>query len=402
MPELRLDLLQTLAVAAIVYFLGIQIRRRIGWVDRLNIPSAVVGGLFFTAFTALAHARGLIVRFDTTAQPLLSVAFFTSIGMSASAALLRRGGLQVGVFLAFATVFCFVQNFVGIAIARAFGENPLLGVMAGSVTLVGGPATGMAFAPNFEAAGLSGAAALALAAATIGIVFGGLTGGPAGTFLIRRYGLSPAASPGAPLPAVAATEQQTFLVDVDREDTPLVRNMVVLALAMGVGSIVSRWIQGFGITLPAYIGAMLVASLLRNADDARGWFRIDQRAMEFLGSLALNIFLTVALMDLRLWQLANVALPLAVILVAQLVVVWLAAVTLSFLLMGRDYDSAVMSSGFVGFGLGITANAVANMRTLVARYGPAPRAFLVVPLVGAFFIDFTNAIAITLFLNWLR
>jgi glutamate:Na+ symporter, ESS family len=169
-----------------------------------------------------------------------------------------------------------------------------------------------------------------------------------------------------------------------------------------LGSLVSAYIQSLKITLPAYIGAMLVASVLRNVDDATGWFRIDQRAMEFAGNLALNIFLVVALMNLRLWELAHLALPLTVILLAQVLVVLVFALTVSFRLMGRDYDSAVMASGFVGFVLGTTANAVANMRALVVRFGPAPRAFLVVPLVGAFFIDFTNAIIITLFVNWFK
>ena len=402
MTELKLDLLQTLTLAAVVYFIGIQLKRRIGWIDRLNIPAPVVGGLLFTAVVMLAHDRWFNLQLDTSAQSVLSVAFFTSIGMGASLALLKRGGLQVGIFLAFATAFCFVQNFIGIGIARAFGENPLLGVMAGSVTLVGGPATGMAFAPVFETAGLAGAGALALAAATMGIVFGGLTGSPAGTFLIKRRNLRSSVASTAEMKAELETPEPALVVEVEQEDTPLVTNAVVLALAMGLGSIVSKWIGSFGVTLPAYIGAMLVASMLRNIDDVTSAFKIDQRAMEFIGNLALNIFLTVALMDLKLWTLAAVALPLVVILVVQVMVVVIAAVTVSFLLMGRDYDSAVMSSGFIGFVLGTTANAVANMRSLVARFGPAPRAFLVVPLVGAFFIDFTNAIIITFFVNWLR
>jgi ESS family glutamate:Na+ symporter len=402
MLDLKLDLLQTLTLAAVVYFVGIQLKRRIGWIDRLNIPAAVVGGLLFTALAMLARDRVINVQLETIAQPVLSVAFFTSIGMGASLALLKRGGAQVVTFLVFATIFCFVQNFIGIGIARAFGENPLLGVMAGSVTLVGGPATGMAFAPVFESAGLVGAGALALAAATMGIVFGGLTGSPAGTFLIKRKGLRSSVASTAELRVELEPPEPALVVEVEQEDTPLVTNMVVLALAMGIGSVVSRWIGSLGVTLPAYIGAMLVASVIRNIDDATGFFRIDQRAMEFMGNLALNIFLTVALMDLKLWTLADVALPLVVILLVQVAVVVLAAITVSFVIMGRDYDSAVMSSGFIGFVLGTTANAVANMRALVARFGPAPRAFLVVPLVGAFFIDFTNAIIITFFVNWLR
>jgi ESS family glutamate:Na+ symporter len=400
--DLKLDLLQTLTLAALVYFAGIQLRKRVVWLDALNIPAAVLGGLLFTLLVLLLHDRVLNLQLDTALQPTLSVAFFTSIGMGASLALLRAGGLQVLVFLIFAAFFCLVQNFTGMAIATAFHENPLLGVMAGSVTLVGGPATGLAFAPIFEQAGLRGAGPLALTSATVGIVFGGLVGGPAGTWLIRRYGLKPKARSVAELKAELDTAPETLIVEVDREDSGLIRNLVVLALAMGLGSIVSGYIQSLGITLPAYIGAMLVASVLRNLDDATGWLRIDQRAMEFVGNLALNIFLVVALMNLRLWELAGLALPLSVILAAQVIVVLAFAVTASFRLMGRDYDSAVMASGFVGFVLGTTANAVANMRALVARFGPAPRAFLVVPLVGAFFIDFANALIITAFVNWLR
>jgi glutamate:Na+ symporter, ESS family len=405
MTDLKLDLLQTLSMAALVYFGGIQLRKRIRWLDRLNIPAAVVGGLIFTFVVLLLRERGISVQFDTSLQSTLSVAFFTSIGMSASLALLRVGGVQVLIFLLLATLFCFVQNFTGIAIALGFGENPLLGVMAGSVTLVGGPATGLAFAPVFEQAGLRGAAPLALTAATAGIVCGGLVGGPVGTYLIKRFGLTSATARGTAtreLEAELETPSETLVVEVDREDTSLMRNMAVLSLAMGLGSLVSAWIQSLGITMPGYIGAMLVASVLRNLDDGTRWFRIDQRAMEFVGNLALNIFLVVALMSLKLWELAGLALPLLVILLVQVILVLLFAITVSFRTMGKDYESAVMASGFIGFVLGTTANAVANMRALVARYGAAPRAFLIVPLVGAFFIDFTNALIITGFVNWFK
>jgi ESS family glutamate:Na+ symporter len=190
-------------------------------------------------------------------------------------------------------------------------------------------------------------------------------------------------------------------IEADREDSSLVMNIIVAAIAMGLGSIVSYYFSSLGWTLPAYIGAMLVASVLRNIDDVSGVFKIDQKVMELVGTIALNVFLVVALMDLKLWELLHLAGPLAVILLAQVAVVVLFTATACFRLMGRDYEAAVMSSGFIGFVLGTTANAVANMKTLVGKYGPAPRAFLVVPMVGAFFIDFTNAIIITGFLNWI-
>jgi ESS family glutamate:Na+ symporter len=401
-PTLSLDLLQTLTLAAVVLFLGLQLRRKIRIVDRLNIPSAVVGGLVFALLVLVCRDRLLNLEFETALQPTLNVAFFTTIGMQASLAVLRAGGVQVVTFLVLSTVFCFVQNFLGMAVATSFGEHPLLGVIAGSVTLVGGPATGLAFAPLFEQAGVPAAAVVAVAAATFGIVCGGVIGGPVGTRLVRRYALQARQPSGDELRAELTDRPEPLIVEVEQEDTPLIRNMVVLAIAMGLGSILSRFIQSLGVTLPAYIGAMVVASVLRNVDDVAGWLRIDHRAMEFMGNTALNLFLVVALMNLKLWQLWDLAAPLATILLLQVLVVALAAYVVSFRVMGRDYDSAVMASGFVGFVLGTTANAVANMRALVARYGPAPRAFLVVPLVGAFFIDFVNALIITLFVNWLR
>jgi ESS family glutamate:Na+ symporter len=406
MIELELDLLQTLALAVVVYYGGVKLRQRSRLLDRLNIPSAVVGGLLFAALVFVLRDRVINLKLDTSAQPVLNVAFFTTIGMGASMALLRRGGAAVAVFLAFSIGVCVVQNLLGVALAAALGESPLLGLMAGSVTLVGGPATGLAFAPVFEEAGLSGAGVIAITSAVFGIVCGGLAGNPVGTALIGRHRLFSHST------SVSELERELefpvdypvreLLVEVEREDTAIIRNIAVLALAMVLGSVLSRYIEDTGLTLPAYIGAMIVASALRNLDEATGWLGIDENAMEFVGGIALNIFLVVALMDLRIWQLAGQALALFVVLAAQLVVLVLLAWTVSFRLMGRDYDSAVMASGFIGFAMGTTANALANMRALVARFGPAPRAFLVIPLVGAFFVDFANALVVTTFVNWLR
>jgi len=397
----NLDLIQTLALASVVYYAGVLIRRRVGFLDRLNIPSAVVGGLLFAALVLVARDRVLNIEFDTSAQPLFMVAFFTTIGMSASLPLLKKGGSQVLIFLIISTVFCFVQNFLGIGISLAFGVNVFLGVIAGSVTLVGGPATGMAFAPLFKEAGVVGADTLAMTAATFGIVCGGIVGGPIGTWLIKRHHPDRHAS-GSANGALVNSQPAVLTVEVDREDSSLMLSMIVAAIAMGLGSIVSFYFNSLGWTLPAYIGAMLVASLLRNIDDYKGWLKIDQAAMEIIGTISLNVFLTVALMNLRLWELVHLFLPLLVILIAQVLVVGVFSATISYRVMGKDYESAVIASGFIGFVMGTTANAVANMKTLVTKYGAAPRAFLVVPMVGAFFIDFTNALIITFFLNWLR
>ncbi len=403
LPTLTLDLLQTLTLAAVVYYAGVLARRHIAFLSRLNIPSAVVGGLLFAALVLICRDRFVNLQLDTTGQPLLLVAFFTTIGMGASVALLRSGGLAVAIFLAFASVVCVGQNLLGMAVASGLGENPLMGVMAGSVTLMGGPATGLAFAPEFTKAGLPGADVLAITSAVFGIVCGGLVGGPVSTWLIHRHRLKTSGTAGSPVTsALPAEPEREIVVHVEREDTPIIRNLAVLALAMGLGSVLSRYIQATGFTLPAYIGAMIVACGLRNLDDVKGWLKINEDTMEFIGGIALNLFLVVALMNLKLWQLAGQALPLFVILMAQLALLVGLAIFVSYRLMGRDYDSAVMAGGFIGFAMGTTANAVANMRTITGRFGPAPRAFLVVPLVGAFFIDFINALVITGFVNWLR
>ena len=400
---LKFDLIQTLAVACAFFYIGIVLRRHVKILDRLNIPSAVVGGLLFAVVNLIAHDRIINVRIETATQPLFMVLFFTTIGMGASLPLLKRGGIQVLIFLAMSTLFCFVQNFSGMGISYLFGVNPLLGVIAGSVALVGGPATSLAFAPIFEEAGVTGAATLGITAATFGIVCGGIIGGPVGTRIIKRHQLTaPKRVSHAEQERELTDEPETVTIEINREDSGIVVNLIVAAVAMGFGSIVSLWFQSIGWTLPAYVGAMLIASVFRNVDDVKHWFHIDQRTMELIGMIALNIFLVVALMDLRLWELLHLAAPLAAILIVQVVIVVIFSLTIAFKVMGRDYESAVMASGFIGFVLGTTANAVANMRTLVDKFGPAPRAFLVVPMVGAFFIDFTNAIIITIYLNWLK
>lgn len=398
---LKLDLIQTLSVAAALYYLGVMLKKRILLLDRLNIPSAVIGGLLFATVVLFTHNRLLNFQFDSATQPLFMVAFFTTIGMSASIPLLKTGGVGVLVFLIISSLFCFVQNSAGIAVAYLFDVNLLVGVMAGSVTLVGGPATGLAFAPLFEKAGVIGADTLAITAATFGIVCGGLTGGPLGTWLIKRHRLHAKSSNTKELANELSNQTETISFEVEKEDSSLIVNLIVASVAMGFGSIVSYYFQSIGWTLPAYIGAMMVASLFRNIDDTTGWFKIDPKTMELIGGISLNIFLVVALMNLKLWELLNLAIPLFAILAVQVVVV-LAFAVVVYRAMGKNYDSAVISSGFIGFMLGTTANAVANMKTLVSKFGPSPKAFLVVPMVGAFFIDFVNALVITLYLNWFK
>jgi ESS family glutamate:Na+ symporter len=407
-----LDLVNTVAAAGLVLFLGYGLRRAIPLLARLNLPAPVVGGFVVAILVAIAHTNGVqLVRFDVTLRTPLQNAFFTSIGFAASLQLLRLGGPLVLRFFIFAAIVAGLQNVVGAAVAAGLGQPPLLGVLAGSVTLTGGPATGLAFAPLFQEAGVPGAASVAVMAAMIGIVCGGLIGSPIATMLIERGRVAlPAAGPTAvrPAPATQIVEAQVAEplsgapAGEDVEAYVLLKHLVVMLVAMLAGDYISFYIASTGWTLPSYIGAMLAAAIIRNLDDVTGIFGLSQRTLDDLGSVALSLFLALALMTLQLWELAGLAIPLAVILLAQVALVGLVAAFLVPPVMGRDYESIVMAGGFIGFMLGTTANAMANMTALVERYGPAPKAFLTVPLVGAFFIDFVNSVLITFCLNLLR
>src|SRR5687768_11818983 len=419
---ITLDLIQTVAFAGVILFAGYGIRRLIPVLGKVNIPAPVCGGLPVAGVLAVLYFSGIQpVKFDTALQVPFQNTFFASIGFAASLALLRRGGPLVFTFFILAFIVAVLQNVLGWGVAWALGQHPLMGVLAGSVTLTGGPATGLAFAPLFEQAGVPGAATLAVAAAMVGIVSGGVIGGPIGTYLVER---KLRVGPGGPEshPTMQKTHRgdpgTDTLTNVAEEQVPspeveapagedveayvLMKHLVLLVVTVGVGIWVSRWLTGLGLTLPAYIGAMLVAALLRNIDDVTGVFGLSMRIIDDIGTIALSLFLVMALMTLRLWELAGLVIPLLIILAAQVALIAVICVWVVPRVMGRDYDSAVMSGGFAGFMLGTSANAMANMGALVERYGPAPKAFLVVPLVGAFFIDFANALLITTFVNLWR
>ncbi|MBM4191747.1 MAG: sodium/glutamate symporter [Gammaproteobacteria bacterium] len=404
----RFDLIQTLALGGFAMLVGRALVRATPVLGRYNIPAAVVGGLLAALLiTALRINNTVVVDFDTSLQAPLMTAFFTSIGLGASLSLLRVGSSQALLFLVLASILAIAQNLIGIGVAIAFGETPLLGVLMSSTALAGGPATSLAFAPQFAAAGVPAAESLAIAAAMAGIVLGGLFGGPIATQLLERHGLK------GPLGRSARKSSNQFEVtnlEKHRDDTQdnhdedglrdAIKALTVLLVAMAIGAILSEVFIKVGLTLPGYVGAMLVGTMIRNLDDRTGWIRIPHDLAARIGAVCLTLFLVVALMNLKLWELASLALPLIVNLVLQLIAVALFCGWVVFRLMGRDYDAAVMTGGFTGFMLGTTANAMAVMRTIVERFGPAPRAFLVAPLVGAFFIDFTNAIIITTFLNF--
>ena len=399
---LELDAVQTLALGGLSLFTGYALCRWLPLLRRYNIPAPVVGGLLVALLVLFAHGQGVTpFQLDTSLQAPLMIAFFTTIGANASLSLLRVSGRQVALFLALASGFAVVQNLIGIGVASLFGLHPLFGVLAGSTTLTGGPATGLAFAPLFEQAGVVGAESVAIAAAMAGIICGGLIGGPVSTLLIHRRQLKhPAAGAVTDTLPDLTVHEESGQIGIERREFNAIKCIVVILVAMWLGSWIGKGFAALGLTLPAYIGAMLVGAFARNLDDRTGWLKLSLPTIDLIGNVCLALFLSVALMNLKLWELAGLAGPLLLNLALQVAVVAVFAYWVVYRLMGRDYDAAVMGGGFIGFMLGTTANAMAVMRTLVERYGIAPRAFLVAPLVGAFFIDFTNALIITGFLNF--
>lgn len=397
---MKFGLIETTALASLLLFLGYRARAAIPVLHRLNIPAPVIGGLAMSVVVLVHRLWARVpIEFDTTLQRPLMIAFFTSIGFAASYRLLRSGGPQMLWFLLACSILAVFQNILGAGVAVMFGLPPLFGTLAGAATLSGGPATGMAFAPLFEEAGIAGAGSIAVATAMAGIVSGSIFGAPLATFLIERHRLRPG--------DVVTTEAQPSVaiatVPVIPDDVyTALKSVTLLLVAMWVGSGISQWIENSGVTMPAYIGALVIGAAIRNIDDATGWLGIPHRSIDTLGAVTLSLFLAMALMNLNLLDLSRLAWPLLVNLALQTVLVALICVGPLFKLMGKDYDAAVMSGGFAGVMLGTTANAMAVMRSVVERYGIAPRAFLVVPIVGGFFLDFSNALIITLSVNLLR
>ncbi|HWF65597.1 MAG TPA: sodium/glutamate symporter [Rhizomicrobium sp.] len=391
--------IETLTIASLLLVLGYRIRAWVRVLDRLNIPAPVIGG-FLMAVLAVVLRRWHLgaVKFDLVTEQPLMIAFFTSIGFGAGMGVLRRGGPKILWLFVLAAIVAVLQGLLGAAIARAFSLPPLYGVLTGTVTLSGGPATAMAFAPLFEKAGVHNAAGIGIATAMAGIVIAGMLGAPLATWLINRDRLGKARPANVPVAMVEAAPAE------DKSD-PVVSALVAITLvlaAMWGGTKLSNAIQSAGVTLPSYVGAMVVAALLRNICDAMGRFKLPLAAIEIIGAVTLSLFLTMALMAIDLASLADLALPFFVNLVAQSVMLALLILWPIYGLLGRDYEAAVTGGGFFGFMMGTTANAMAVLRALVEKYAPAPQSFLAVPMVGTFLIDFANALIITAFLNLLR
>ncbi|QOR36305.1 sodium/glutamate symporter [Clostridium sp. 'deep sea'] len=393
---LNLDIVQTLALAVVVLLIGMGIKKRVKFLENFCIPAPVIGGILFAIFILIAKQTDfLVINMDMTLKNVFMNAFFTTVGFTASFKLLKKGGVQVIVFLVIAVVLVALQNVVGVGLAKVFNINPLIGLSTGSVPMTGGHGTSGSFAPLFEQAGAVGATTVALASATFGLIIGSMIGGPLGKRLIEKNNLQ--------------QDQQYVKKQVTEEfkSKTLDSKSFMLAtcqivIAMGIGTIVSYLLEKTGMKFPSYLGSMFVAAILRNISDFTKKLNVLNKEIDIIGHTSLFLFLAMALMGLKLWQLADLAVPLIVMLLAQALLMGLFAYFVTFNIMGKDYDAAVMACGHCGFGMGATPNAMANMNALSGKYGISQKAFFVIPLIGSLFIDFFNSGTILIFMNFFK
>ncbi|MBR8700566.1 Sodium/glutamate symporter [Fusobacterium sp. DD29] len=394
MFEYSFNMAETLAIAVVILLLGRWIKRKVSVLEKFFIPAPVIGGVLFSLLLLIGHSTGTFAfEFDAVLKNFLMIIFFTTIGFSASFELLKKGGIGVILFLICATILVILQDVVGVYLAKFFGLHPFIGLAAGSVPLTGGHGTSGAFGPVLEKAGATGAFSVAIACATFGLVAGCLIGGPIGRRLLTKYNLKP---------KEIENPENKDIIDMEKQlpvsEKTLFDGVVVIAISMGIGVYIPLLAQKYGLTLPPYIGSMLIAAVIRNIADKRRVI-LPMKEISIIGNISLSLFLAMALMSLKLWQLAELALPLIVILIVQTVMMGLFAYFVTFNVMGRDYDACVLATGHCGFGLGATPNAMANMEAFASSTGFSAKAFFILPLVGSLFIDFVNATIITFFMN---
>ena len=385
-----LDATQTLAAAIAVLFVGAAVQARVGFLRDNNIPVPVVGGLLFAVLTTILFLGfDLRIGFDMALKEPMMLAFFTTIGLGADFRLLVRGGPRLLLFGAACVLYLILQDGLGVLAAVGMDLHPLVGLLGGSITLSGGHGTGAAYAEKFaDVQNIAGVMELAMACATFGLILGGLIGGPVAGRLIRRHGLDSAAS--HEIPAEVGEDKQQGPIDSDT----LLQTLFTILLCLTGGLFLARVLGGAAFTLPGFIWCLMIGVAIRNVEHLVPRLAVHRPTVDMLGSISLSIFLAMALMSLRLWELLSLAGPLLVMMLIQTAGMALFASFVTFRFMGGNYDSAIIAGGHCGFGLGATPTAVANMEALTRRFGPSPQAFLVVPLMGAFFIDILNALVI--------
>ena len=393
---LNLDMYQTVAVAVLALFIGVLLKERIKFLTTFCIPAPVVGGMIFAVIFCVLYASGIMeINFDETLRNVCMVMFFTSVGFQANMKVLKSGGKGTFIFLILVLLLIILQNTLAVGLSKAIGISPLIGMCTGSIPMIGGHGTAGAFGPLLEDMNVEGATTLATAAATFGLVAGSLMGGPLANSLIKKKNLTD----------TVVYEDDSMLVEEEikhrREVSMYAPAVYQLTLAMGIGTVISFVLSKSGMTFPVYIGSMIVAAVMRNISEYTDSFRIHMGEINDLGSICLSLFLGVAMITLKLWQLAALALPLFILLAGQTVLMFVFARFIVFKLMGSDYDAAVLAAGTCGFGMGATPNAMANMQAVTEKYLPSVKAFLLVPIVGSMFADFLNSLTITFFINFL-
>ncbi len=392
--EIQIDMYQTLALSVVVLMLGQFLKQKINFLEKFCIPAPVVGGLIFSVLTCILYSAGVVeFTFDDTLREVCMVFFFTSVGFQANLKVLKSGGKALAIFLGLVIALIFMQNLLAVGVSHLIGLDSLVGLCTGSIPMVGGHGTAGAFGPVLEDFNVKGATTICTAAATFGLVAGSLIGGPIGKRLIEKNHLLD----------TIVTEDDSLLVEDEkkheRHTNMYAAAVFQLILAVGLGTIISELLTKTGLTFPIYIGAMIVAAIIRNVGEYSGKFDIYMGEINNLGGICLSLFLGIAMITLKLWQLAELALPLMILLGAQLLLIFLYTYFVVFRVMGKDYDAAVLAAGTCGFGMGATPNAMANMQVLCDRYAPSVKAYLLVPLIGSLFADFINSLVITLFIN---
>lgn len=392
--NITLDMYQTIAVAVVVLMIGAFLKKRISFLQKFCIPAPVIGGLLFAILTLIFYMTGVaVIDFDDTLEEVCMVFFFTSVGFQANLKVLKSGGKSLIVFLFLVIMLIVMQNFSAIGLANLIGLDSLTGMTTGSIPMVGGHGTAGAFGPVLEDFGVQGATTVCTAAATFGLIAGSLMGGPVGNRLIKKHNLI----------ATIKTEDDSLLVEEEekheRHFSMYAPAVFQLIIAVGLGTVVSDLLSLTGMTFPIYIGAMIVAAIMRNIGEYTGKITIHMGEINDLGGICLSLFLGIAMITLKLWQLADLALPLIILLAGQVVLMFIFSYFVVFNIMGRDYDAAVLAAGTCGFGMGATPNAMANMQAICEKYAPSVKAYLIVPIVGSLFADFLNSLTITFFIN---
>lgn len=390
-----LNLFLTTALAVIVLLVGDYVKKRVEILRKFCIPIPVIGGLIFTILVSIGYSTQLFTfKLNFALSDVFMLAFYSSIGFTASYKLLKKGGPKVIKFLIVSIIVVILQNFLGVYLAKLLGLSPLVGLATASIPMTGGHGTSAAFAPVLEEAGLQNALTITLAAATFGLVAGSLMGGPTGKFLIEKYKLITGKE----------TEKVEGIEKVEKGNEKLDEKRIYsavyqLLVSMALGSIISMLLKKTGLTFPASVGAMIAAAIVRNIADYSTWLKIKETEIRIIGDISLILFLAFSMMSLKLWQLTDLAIPMIILLIAQTILMGLCAVFLTYKVMGKNYEAAMMAVGHCGFGLGAVPTAMANMQSVEEKYGPAPTAFFILPLVGSLFINFFNSAIIVAFIN---